>query len=83
MRNSEIRTLQWKQVDFERRFLTMGCTKTNAGEGRTIPPNSALCEALKDHPQWYILSFGRIEAEWYLFPSGTYTGLIRRGPLRR
>jgi integrase len=70
MRNSEIRTLRWGQVDFERRFLTVGRSKTDAGEGRTIPLNSALYEALKAHADWYGLRFGHIEPEWYIFPFG-------------
>jgi integrase len=70
MRNSEIRTLRWGQVDFERRFLTVGRAKTDASEGRTIPLNSALYEALKDHSQWCTARFGRIEPDWYLFPFG-------------
>ena len=37
MRNSEIRNLTWSQIDFEKRILTVGKSKTAAGEGRTIP----------------------------------------------
>ncbi len=70
MRNSEIRTLQWKQADFGRRFLTVGRTKTDAGEGRTIPLNSAPYDALTGRAEWYKLRFGRIEPEWHLFPFG-------------
>ncbi len=70
MRSSEIRTLQWEQVDLEKRFLIVGRTKTDAGEGRTIPFNPPLHEALKEHSKWYTLTFGRIEPQWYLFPFG-------------
>jgi integrase len=42
MRSVEIRTLRWEQTDFERRFLIVGKSKTEAGEGRTIPLNPAL-----------------------------------------
>jgi integrase len=70
MRNGEIRGLQWHQIDFKREFLTVGRSKTEAGEGRTIPFNSALLEALKKHAEWYQLRFGRIDPEWYLFPFG-------------
>lgn len=69
-RKSEIRTLRWEQVDFEQRFLTVGRTKTDAGEGRTIPLISALHEALKAHAAWYGRRFSRIEPQWYLFPFG-------------
>ncbi len=70
MRSSEIRTLKWDQVDLEKRFLVVGRTKTDAGEGRTIPFNPPLYEALKEHADWYMLMFGRTEPEWYLFPFG-------------
>jgi integrase len=38
IRDAEIRTLTWAQLDFEQKFLTVGRAKTEAGEGRTIPP---------------------------------------------
>ncbi len=70
MRSSEIRTLQWEQVDLEKGFLIVGRTKTDAGEGRTIPFTPPLYQALKEHANWYTLMFGRIEPQWYLFPFG-------------
>lgn len=70
MRSAEIRTTQWKQVDLNKKFLVVSKSKTEAGEGRTIPLNSALYEALSKHAEWYELRFGRIEPEWYLFPFG-------------
>jgi integrase len=59
MRNREIRTTQWKQVDFSKKFLIVGESKTEAGEGRTIPLNSALYEALSKHAEWYLFPFGK------------------------
>ena len=70
MRSSEIRRVQWKQVDFEKRFLIVAKSKTEAGEGRTIPLNTALYEALSEHARWFVVRFGRIEPDWYLFPFG-------------
>ena len=35
---SEIRNLRWNQVDFKKEFLTVGKSKTEAGEGRTTSP---------------------------------------------
>ena len=70
MRSSEIRTLKWKQVNLERQFLIVGRSKTDASEGRTIPFNPPLYEALKEHREWFSLAFGRIEPQWYLFPFG-------------
>ena len=40
MRNAEIRHLRWNQVDLKKQFLTVGRSKTQAGEGRTIPLNA-------------------------------------------
>ena len=70
MRSSEIRTLKWEQVDLEKQFLVVGRSKTDAGEGRTIPFNPPLYEALKEHSQWFTLTFGKIDPQWYLFPFG-------------
>ena len=55
MRSSEIRTLQWEKADLERRFLIVGRTKADAGEGRTIPFNPPLYQALKELSKWYTL----------------------------
>jgi integrase len=52
MRDTEIRTLAWAQVDFEKQFLTAGRSKTEACEGRTIPLSSVLLPALLDHSHW-------------------------------
>jgi integrase len=49
-------------------YLTVGQSKTEAGEGRTIPLNSDLFEALKEHARWYTKRFGTVQLEWYLFP---------------
>jgi integrase len=68
LRNSEIRQLRWLQIDLGRRFLTVGKSKTEAGEGRTIPLNPALYEALKEYAEWYTLRFGRIETRVVCVP---------------
>jgi integrase len=70
MRDAEIKTLAWHQVDFEKQFLTVGKSKTDAGEGRTIPLNSVLLPALLDHARWYTRRFGMTKPEWFLFPFG-------------
>jgi integrase len=70
MRDAEIRNLTWAQVDFEKQFLTVGKSKTEAGEGRTIPLNSVLLPVLLDHSRWYTRRFGMMRPEWYLFPFG-------------
>jgi len=42
MRYSEIRQLRWQQVDLIRRVITVGKSKTDAGEGRQIPMSQFL-----------------------------------------
>jgi len=37
MRSNEIRTMQWKDVDFEKPFLVVATSKTEAGEGVRFP----------------------------------------------
>jgi len=81
MRSSEIRTLRWEQVDLNRRFLRVGRSKTEAGEGRTIPLNPALYEALRQHADWYALRFGKIEPHWYLLPFGKANELDTTRPI--
>ena len=70
MRNAEIRCLTWGQIDFEKRFLTVGKSKTAAGTGRTIPLNGTLLDALLEHSRWYVQQFGETRSEWFLFPGG-------------
>jgi integrase len=70
MRDAEIRGLQWERMDLSKAVLTVGDSKTEAGEGRTIPLNSALLEAMIEYAKWYTKRFGTIQPEWYLFPFG-------------
>ncbi len=70
MRDAEIKTLTWAQINLEKRFLAVGRSKTEGGEGRTIPLNSALLPALLEHAEWYKGKFGKTQPEWYVFPFG-------------
>lgn len=70
MRDAEIRGLQWGRIDLERAFLTVGASKTEAGEGRTIPLNSTLLGVMVEYAKWYTQKFGMIQPEWYVFPFG-------------
>jgi integrase len=70
MRDAEIRGLQWERMDLTRAILTVGDSKTEAGEGRTIPLNSALLEAMLSYNKWYEERFGAIQPEWYVFAFG-------------
>ena len=81
LRNAEIRNLRWSQVDLNKRFLIVGRSKTEAGEGRTIPLNAALFEALRQHAEWYTVRFERIEPNWYLFPFGQLNHLDPTRPI--
>ena len=69
-RDGEIRGLQWERVDLAKAIVTVGDSKTEAGEGRTIPLNSALLEAMVEYAKWYTERFGTIQPEWYVFPFG-------------
>jgi integrase len=69
-RDGEIRGLQWERVDLAKAIVTVGASKTEAGEGRTIPLNSALLAAMVEYSKWYTQRFGTIQPEWYVFPFG-------------
>ena len=70
MRDAEIRNLTWEQIDFTKKYLAVGSSKTEAGEGRTIPLNSTLLEVFSEYAGWYQERFGKPRAEWYVFPFG-------------
>jgi integrase len=70
MRDAEIKTLTWGQVDFTKGYLAVGQSKTEAGEGRTIPLNSTLFDVFAKYAVWYRKKFGETRAEWYVFPFG-------------
>ncbi len=70
LRDSEILGLQWGRVDLERLFLTVGDSKTEAGEGRTIPLNGELATAFKEHVKWFEGKFGARQRDWFVFPYG-------------
>jgi integrase len=54
MRDAEIKTLTWGQIDFTKKYLAVGRSKTEAGEGRTIPLNSTLLEVFSEYGEWYL-----------------------------
>jgi integrase len=69
MRDAEIRALQWGRMDLFKAYLTVGDSKTEAGEGRTIPLNSDLLEAMVEYSKWYTKRFHTMKPEWYVFPA--------------
>ena len=70
MRDAEIKSVAWVQIDFDKRILTVGQSKTDAGTGRTIPLNGTVLDALVDHTRWYVARFGETQPDWFLFPGG-------------
>ena len=64
MRYSEIRLLQWKQVDFAAKMLTVGKSKTRNGTGRFIPLNARILSVL----EMWASQFPDREASHYVFP---------------
>ena len=70
MRDAEVRGLQWRRVDLERVIVPVGASKTDAGEGRTIPLNADVLAALVEHSKWYLEKFDETRPDWYLFPFG-------------
>jgi DNA-binding PadR family transcriptional regulator len=59
----------------------VGRAKTAAGEGRVVPLNEEVYQALLKHKAWYIKKFGEIRDEWVeqgsLYPARHR--LIKRG----
>jgi integrase len=70
LRDSEIRHLEWRQIDFFKQILTVGKSKTREGTGRTIPLNSELLKALIEHHKWYTSKFGAPSGAHFVFPRG-------------
>ena len=81
MRDGEIKSTQWSQINFQKAILTVGKSKTAAGEGRTIPLNTEVLEALLKHAKWYVKKFGELKPEWYLFPFGRRGGMDPARPI--
>ena len=78
LRKNEIRTLRWSQIDFEKRTVTVGRSKTQAGTGRVIPLNQPAFDPLV---KWA----GRLvesNAEDYVFPACEAAGIEREHPDR-
>ena len=73
LRDTEIKTLTWGQINLTDRFLTVGRAKTEAGEGRTIPFNDELYEAFVQHQAQYEKPNSAISSR-----SGTCSRLVDR-----
>jgi integrase len=68
LRYSEIRLLQWVNVDFSRRLIVVGKSKTDAGEGREVPLNTFAYETLS----MWAAQFPARKLNGYCFPSEKY-----------
>jgi integrase len=75
MRQGEIRSLRWDQVDVQRRVLRLKSGDTKTGEGRVIPLNDALTAALQSVTTY--LGFPRV----FVNPARLALGPISRTPL--
>jgi integrase len=76
MRAGEIRGLQWRDVDFMERTLTVRRSKTEAGE-RVLPLNGDAWGAILELRDRSKLLFARgPNPSWYLFPHGEGQGPI-------
>jgi len=72
LRDSEIRQMQWRQIDVFKQLLTVGRSKTAEGTGRTIPLNSELLKALAEHQTWYQKNAGKPSGDHFVFPRGAH-----------
>jgi integrase len=70
MRDAEIRGLQWGRLDLHKAVVTVSDSKSEAGEGRTIPLNSDVLGALVEHSKWFLRKFGSTDPGWFVFPFG-------------
>jgi integrase len=68
MRETEIRTLRWQQIDLEDRTITVGKSKTAAGTGRHIPMNDRLTMAMRT----WAKRFPDRETSHFVFPAEQY-----------
>jgi integrase len=64
MRYSEIRLLQWRQIDFRGKTLTVGKSKTPTGSGRTIPLNARILAPL----EMWAAQFPDLQPSHFVFP---------------
>ena len=68
MRYSEIRLLQWKQLNFQNKTILVGKSKTQNGTGRTIPLNGRVFAVF----EMWAAHFPDRKPDHYVFPSEKY-----------
>lgn len=74
MRYSEIRLLRWKQIDLDRKTVTVGKSKTQTGTGRVIPLNDRAYKAMET----WAAEFPKRATTHHVFPLEQY-GLAGNG----
>jgi len=82
LRASEIRNLQWRQIDFFKQLLTVGKSKTAEGMGRTVPLNSELLKALIQHQIWYKANIDSPSGDHFVFARWTRQRYEATRPVR-
>lgn len=68
LRYGELTALEWRQVDFLGRQVTVGKSKTKAGEGRTVPLNDRAFSMIST----WAARFSNRKADHYVFPTAKY-----------
>jgi integrase len=68
MRYSELRLLRWRQIDFGRRIITVGASKTEAGTGREIPMTGTAFQCLS----FWAANFPNRKPVHFIFPAEKY-----------
>jgi hypothetical protein len=58
------------QINFDNRTVKAGRAKSEAGEGRVVPLNVEVYQALVEHRAGYRKRFGEVREVWYVFPWG-------------
>jgi integrase len=73
MRPVEIKSLQWKDVDFGRKVISLRRSKTDAGK-RVLPMNAPALGAVQECARdAKLLSGGFLPADWYVLPGKSST----------
>ena len=78
LRSGELRTMQWRQVDWIEHMLMVGRSKTKEGEGRMVPLNEEALEALTEWRR----CFDNPLPDHYIFPTEKYGFAGEAGHLR-
>jgi integrase len=74
MRRGEVRSLQWRNIDLEKAFLSVGKSKTTYGENRIIPLIGPALQVMED----WAARFPNRLPNHYVFPAERYTAEVGR-----